>query len=721
MHLRAMRWLLLLFGLGPFCYPIARKGPDSRQDAKGLRMSEVLATRVVGNVGIIEIDSPPVNALSTAVRTAVIEGLRIHNADDAVAAIVLLCAGRTFFAGADIAEFDDLPIKQPDFDALMAAAESSVKPVIAAIHGTALGGGFELALACHYRVAVPSAKFGLPEVHLGILPGAGGTQRLPRLIGAAPALEMILSGKPVSAAKAAESGLIDQVVEEGKLEEAALAFAQNVIAGGAVLAKVRDKAVQGTVADLEPVKARHKRQFKGFKAPGHIVQAVEAAITLPFDQGLVREKELFGELLVSRESAAQRHVFFAQRQTAKVPDIGKDVPILPIRRVGVIGAGTMGGGITMNFLQAGIPVTLVEMKQEALDRGVATIRKNYERTAAKGRMTAEQVEQLMGLITPVLSMDELADVDLVIEAVFEEISIKRDIFGKLDGICRDGAILASNTSFLDLNEIAAATKRPEWVVGLHFFSPANVMPLLEVVRGAKTGREVIATVMKLAGTIKKTPVLAGVCHGFIANRIMEHLIVQSQQMALEGVPLRKIDQVMNDYGFAMGPISMLDLIGLDVLIHGAQGRTLMGDFVDAGRRGQKTGKGFYDYDADRKSALSDEAARIIADFAAYANVPQDPDQSDEQIMKRLLYPVVNEGAKCLEEGIALRASDIDVAAILGYNWPVFTGGPMFWGDTIGAKTLLEGLEALEPRYGADFTPAALVRTLAAEGGRFTDR
>jgi 3-hydroxyacyl-CoA dehydrogenase len=684
-------------------------------------MSEVLTTRVVGNVGIVEIDSPPVNALSTAVRAAVIEGLRIHNADDAVAAIVLLCAGRTFFAGADIAEFDDLPIKQPDFDAVMAAAESSAKPVIAAIHGTALGGGFELALSCNYRVAVTSAKLGLPEVHLGILPGAGGTQRLPRLIGAAAALDMILGGNPVPAAKAAELGLVDRVVEDGKLEEAALAFAAEALAQGGPWPRVRDKAVAGGLDDLEPVKAKYKRQFTGFKAPGNIVKAVEAAITLPFDQGLAREKELFGELLVSRESAAQRHVFFAQRLTAKVPDIGKDVPILPIRKVGVIGAGTMGGGITMNFLQAGIPVTLVEMKQEALDRGIATIRKNYERTAAKGRMTSEQVEQLMGLIDPVLSMDALADVDLVIEAVFEEISIKKDIFGKLDGICREGAILASNTSFLDLNDIASATKRPEWVVGLHFFSPANVMPLLEVVRGAKTSKEVIATVMKLAGTIRKTPVLAGVCHGFIANRIMEHLIVQSQQMALEGVPLRTIDKVMNDYGFAMGPIAMLDLIGLDVLVHGAQGRTLMGDFVDAGRRGQKTGKGFYDYDADRKATLSDEAAKLIADFAAYAGVQPDPDQSDEAILKRLLYPVVNEGAKCLEEGIALRASDIDVAAILGYNWPIFTGGPMFWGDTIGAKTLLAGLQELEPRYGPAFKPSALVEKLAAEGGLFTDR
>ena len=683
-------------------------------------MSEVLATRVVGNVGIVEIDSPPVNALSTAVRAGVIEGLRIHNADDAVAAIVLQCAGRTFFAGADIAEFDTLPIRQPDFDALMNAAESSAKPVIAAIHGTALGGGCELAMACHYRVAVQSAKLGLPEVNLGILPGAGGTQRLPRLIGAAAALDLILTGKPVAAAKAAQLGMVDQVVEDGKLEDAALAFAQKVIADGAARPMVRDKAVVGTLADLEPVKAQNKRLFKGFKAPAAIVQTVEAAITLPFEQGLAREKELFGDLLVSRESQAQRHVFFAQRQTAKVPDIGKDVAILPIRKIGVIGAGTMGGGITMNFLQAGIPVTLVEMKQEALDHGIGVIRKNYERTAAKGRMTAEQVEQLMGLITPALSLDALADVDLVVEAVFEEISVKKDIFGKLDGICRQGAILASNTSFLDLNDIASATKRPEWVIGLHFFSPANVMPLLEVVRGAKTSKEVIATAMKLAGTIKKTPVLAGICHGFIANRIMEHLMTQAQLMTLEGVPMRKIDQVMNDYGFPMGPFAMLDLVGLDVLIHGVEGRTLMGDFVAAGRRGQKTGKGFYDYDADRKAALSEESAKIVADFVAYAGVQPDPDQSDEQILKRLLYPIVNEGAKCLEEGIAQRSSDIDVAAILGYNWPVFTGGPMFWGDTIGAKTLRDGLKELEARYGADFTPSALVEKLANDGGLFAD-
>ena len=530
---------------------------------------------------------------------------------------------------------------------------------------------------------------------------------------------MILSGKPVSAPQAAEAGLIDRLVDEGQLEEAAIAFIRERIAAGGPHPKARDKAVTGSLGDLEPVKAKHKRQFVGFRAPAAIVKTIEAALALPFDEGIARERELFGELLLSRESAAQRHVFFAQRLTAKVPDIGKDVPVLPIRRVGVIGAGTMGGGIAMNFIQAGIPVVLVEMKQDALDRGFATIRKNYESAVAKGRMSADKVDQMMGLIEPVLSMEHLADVDLVIEAVFENMDVKKDIFGKLDAICRDGAILASNTSFLDLNEIAAATRRPESVVGLHFFSPANVMPLLEVVRGAKTGKDVIATVMQLAATIRKTPVLAGVCHGFIANRIMEHLIVQSQQLALEGVPLRTIDKVLQDYGFAMGPISMLDLVGLDVLVHGVTDRTLMGDFVAAGRRGQKTGKGFYDYDEARKSSLSDEAARLIADFANHAGIPQDPDQGEEHILRRLLYPVVNEGAKCLEEGIALRASDIDMAAILGYNWPVFTGGPMFWGDTVGAANLRDGLKALEARYGRAFTPAALVERLATGGGAFS--
>ena len=681
-------------------------------------MSDVLKMRVVDGVGVVEIDSPPVNALGINVRKGLWQGFETHIADDNVKAIVLICGGRTFFAGADISEFGK-PVQEPDLRQVIDLVESSPKPTVAAIHGTALGGGYELSLGCNYRVAVPSAKVGLPEVNLGLLPGAGGTQRLPRIVGVETALDIMLSGKPMAAAKAQAMGMIDAVVEEGKLEEGAIAFARSVVAEGKPLLKVRDRAVAGGADAVDAMKKKYARQFKGFKASANIVKAVEAAAELPFDEGMARERELFVELRGSTESAAQRYAFFGERSTAKVPDIDKSVPILPIRTVGVIGAGTMGGGITMNFLQAGVPVTLVEMSQEALDRGIGVIRKNYERSASKGSLTAEQVEKYMGLIKPALSLDALADVDLVIEAVFEEMSVKKDIFGKLDAICKQGAILASNTSFLDLNEIASATSRPEWVVGLHFFSPANVMRLLEVVRGEKTSKEVVATSMDLAKKINKVPVLSGVCFGFIANRIMSKRTLQAEQLVIQGVSPERIDKVLTDYGFAMGSFGMMDLVGLDVLTRGATERSLRGDLVEAGRLGQKSGGGFYDYDENRKATFSPAAAEIIARFAEFKGVPQNPDVSDEDILFRVLLVVTNEGAKCLEEGIALRASDIDMATILGYNWPVYTGGPMFWGDTVGLDKVVAKLKEFEARYGEDFKPSALLEKTAAEGKTFT--
>lgn len=680
-------------------------------------MSQVGTTEVVDGIGVLTIDYPPVNALSVHTRIALDEGFRQFAADDSVKAIVLICAGRTFIAGADISEFGKAP-SGPNLQDVFDIIEGGTKPVIAAIHGTALGGGYELALICHYRIAVPSAKVGLPEVALGLLPGAGGTQRLPRIVGIPAALDLITGGAPVSAPKALELGLIDALAAEGKLREDAIAFAAKLVAEGGPLMRVRDR--QGKV---EPFRGKpeiyadylkkNARAFRGFKAPINIVKAIEAAAELPFDQGKERERELFSELMTSTESAAQRYYFFAEREGAKVPDLPKDTAALPVKSVGVIGAGTMGGGITMNFLNAGIPVTLVEMNQAALDRGLGVIRKNYENSAAKGRMTAEQVEQRMALITPAFGLEALDQVDLVIEAVFEDIGIKQDLFGKLDAVAKPGAILASNTSFLDLDQIAAATSRPDSVVGLHFFSPANVMRLLEIVRSAKTSDAVLTTALRIAKTIAKVPVVSRVGPGFIANRVMSPRSRQAMELVLEGPTPQDIDQAIYDYGFAMGPFAMGDLVGLDVIGRGSNERTLQGDLVKLGRLGQKSGGGFYDYDDKRQSIPSPVAAQVIADFAATKDLKNKGPQTAEAIVARLLYPVVNEGAKVLEEGVAIRASDIDVACILGYGWPVYTGGPMFWADTVGLAKVVEGLRAM------GIEPAKLLAEKAANGGSFT--
>jgi 3-hydroxyacyl-CoA dehydrogenase len=686
-------------------------------------MSDVVVVEVLDGIGVLTVDSPPVNAISAGVRAGLASGFERLGADPAVKAIVLLCAGRTFMAGADISEFGKPP-QPPSLPDVFETMDRAGKPIVAGLHGTALGGGLEVALNCNYRIAVPSTKVGLPEVNLGILPGAGGTQRLTRIVGAETALDIITGGKPIGASKAVSLGILDALASEGSLRDEAIAYAKKV--AGEPLVRVRDREDKIAEAREKPeifAEFRKKKasSFRGFKAPEAIVKAIEAAVTLPFDEGIKRERELFLELRDSTESKAQRYAFFGERETSKIPDVPADTPTLPIKSVGVIGAGTMGGGITMNFLNAGIPVTLVEMSQEALDRGVGVIRRNYENTAKKGRMTSEQVEQRMGLITPTLGLEALADVDLVIEAVFEEMAVKKDIFGKLDQIAKPGAILASNTSFLDLNEIAEATKRPEYVVGLHFFSPANVMRLLEVVRGAKTSREVIATSMKLAKQIGKVPVLSGVCYGFIANRVMSQRSKQGEAVILEGPSPAEVDKALFDYGFAMGPFQMADLVGLDVLTRGLTERSIRGDLVAAGRFGQKNGAGFYDYDENRKSTPSPVAAQVIADFAAFKGVEKGGSQSQEEVLGRLLYLVVNEGAKVLEEGIALRASDIDMACILGYNWPIYTGGPMFWADTVGLPKIVAALKALQAKHGDMFKPAALLEKLAAEGGSFTTR
>jgi len=684
-------------------------------------MSSVGTVTVEDGVGIVEIDSPPVNALGQKVRQALDEGFRKLIGDSAVKAIVLICGGRTFFAGADITEFGKPP-QEPSLASVFEVIENSAKPVVAAIHGTALGGGLELALDCHYRIAVPSAKVGLPEVNLGLLPGAGGTQRLPRIVGPQVALDMITSGAPIGAKKALADGVIDALAEEGRLREDAIAFARSVADKPPVRIRDREDKVapfRGKPELFAEYRRKNARAFRGFKAPENIIKAIEAAVELPFDQGLQREWELFRELEPSIESQAQRYYFFAERETAKIPDVPATTPVIPVKSVGVIGAGTMGGGIAMNFLNAGIPVTLVEMSQAALDRGLGVIRKNYENTAKKGRLTLEQVEERMGLITPALDLSALGQVDLVIEAVFEEMAIKQEVFGKLDAVAKPGAILASNTSFLDLDQIAAATKRPEWVIGLHFFSPANVMRLLEVVRGAKTKPEVIATAMKLGKTIGKVPVLSRVCDGFIANRIMSKRGAQADALVLQGPTPQQIDKAVYDYGFAMGPFQMIDLVGLDVIGRGSTDRTVRGDLVAMDRLGQKKNGGYYDYDETRNATPSPVAAEVIAKVAEATGVKSIGPQSEEDIVARLLYPVVNEGAKLLEEGVALRASDIDVAAILGYNWPVYTGGPMFWGDTVGLPKIVETLRRLEAEYGEAFRPSKLLVEKAEKGETFT--
>lgn len=682
-------------------------------------MNEVGTFDVVDGIGVITIDNPPVNALGVKARVALDEGFRKFAIDDSVNGIVLMCGGRTFFAGADISEFGKPP-QNPDLRQVLDLIENIKKPVVAAIHGTALGGGYELALVCHYRIAVPSAQVGLPEVNLGLLPGAGGTQRLPRIVGVPTALDIMTGGKPVRAGKALELGMIDAIAAEGRLREDAIAFALKLVGEGKPLVRVRDRQDKvelhrGNAKFFEEYLARNGKAFRGLKAPVNIARAVQAAADLPFDQGIKRERELFVELVSGTQSAALRYYFFAERQTSKIPDIEATTATVPVKRVGVIGAGTMGGGITMNFLNAGIPVTLVETSQEALDRGLGIIRRNYEATAAKGRMTSQQVEDRMGLISPSLEMNSLANVDLVIEAVFEEMALKKEIFTKLDKIARPGTILASNTSFLDLNEIASATSRPEWVVGLHFFSPANVMRLLEVVRGARTSKAVIATVMALSKTIGKIPVLAGVCHGFIANRVMAQRGVYATDLVLRGPSPQDIDRAMYDYGFAMGPFRMVDLVGLDVIGRGATERTVNGDLVALGRLGQKKNGGYYDYDENRNASPSPVAAEVISAVAAHKGIKRGgPSLSDEEIVGRLLFPVVNEGAKLLEEGIALRASDIDVACILGYNWPIFTGGPMCWADTVGLQKVVIGLRAM------GIEPARLLVDKAESGGKLAE-
>ncbi len=688
-------------------------------------INEVGDLTIEGEVGVLTLNSPPVNALSAPVRTAINDGIKAAIENPDVKAIVLICDGKTFIAGADITEFGKAPKGPSLFDA-QAMIENAPKPVIAAIHGTALGGGLEVALTCHYRVAVPSAKCGLPEVNLGLLPGAGGTQRLPRIVGPEKALEMMTAGSHVGAKACKEMGLVDELVEEGKLREGAIAFAKKLVAEKRPLKKVRDLNEKVETARNHPeifanFRKANARKFRGFLAPEYNIQCIEAAVNLPFDDGIKVEQKLFRELVTGTQSAAQRHVFFAERQVWKLPDVPADTPTIPVAKVGVIGAGTMGGGISMNFLNAGIPVTIVETKQDALDRGLATIRKNYENTAKKGRMTQEDVEKRMSLLKGTLALEDLADSDLVIEAVFENMEIKKDIFGKLDRIVKQGAILATNTSALNIDEIATAVKRPEAVIGLHFFSPANVMKLLEVVRADKTSKPVIATSMQIAKKIGKIAALVGVCPGFVGNRILAQRQREAQKLVLEGAMPWDVDRVLYDFGFPMGPFAMSDLAGLDIgwSKEKSKGETIRDQLCEMDRRGQKTGAGYYDYDESRNAKPSPVVEKIILDYAAKKGVNRRT-ISDQEILERCIYPMVNEGAKILEEGKAIRASDIDIVWINGYGFPVYRGGPMFYGDTVGLDKVLAKMKEFQAQMGDDFKPAALLEKLVAEGKSFRD-
>ncbi|MXO87056.1 3-hydroxyacyl-CoA dehydrogenase [Altererythrobacter aurantiacus] len=657
-------------------------------------MPSPISTEKQGNVLVVTSDNPPVNALGQAVRQGLKEAIEQAGSDSDVEAVVIRCDGRTFFAGADITEFGKPP-QGPSLPEVCDAIEASDKPVVAAIHGTALGGGCEVALACHYRIAVADAKLGLPEVKLGLIPGAAGTQRLPRLVGAEAALPLVVMGNPIPAKKAQGIGLVDHIVTDGDLKDAAISFAQSKI--GADIPRTSEMTNnQDGVKNpdiFDDFRAKNGRKLRGFDAPNAGIAAVKAAGEMSFAEGVKKERELFTQLMMGTQSAAMQHYFFAERAANKIDDVPSDTKLIDVKKVGIIGAGTMGGGIAMNFLSAGIPVTMLEMKQDALDRGTGVMRKNYENTAKRGRMTEEQVEGAMNLLTPTLSYDDLADCDLVIEAVYENMDVKKEVFAKLDEVVKDGAILASNTSYLDIDEIATATKRPGYVIGLHFFSPANVMKLLEVVRGEKTRDDVLATAMKLSKTIGKVAAVSGVCPGFIGNRMLSKRQEQANQLILEGANYWEVDDVLLEFGFPMGPFQMGDLAGLDIGWHRDPNKvtTVREALCAAGRFGQKAGKGFYDYDEARNRTPSDEVKKIIADFAEKEGNEQ-RDISKDEIRERLLYPMVNEGAKILDEGMAQRASDIDVVWINGYGWPLYTGGPMFWADTIGLKTVVDGLK-----------------------------
>jgi 3-hydroxyacyl-CoA dehydrogenase len=686
---------------------------------------------VQDGVAVLTVENPPVNALSQAVRAGIIAGLDKADADPAVSAAVIIGGGRTFIAGADIREFGKPPL-QPYLPQVLERIEAMTKPVVAALHGTALGGGFEVALTCHWRVAVESGQVGLPEVKLGVIPGSGGTQRLPRLIGPKQALDMIVSGNPIPAKKALELGVLDEIVS-GDLLEGAIAFAKKVVAEKRPLRLVRD--LNDKVSNVDPAvftdyRKSIERKAKGFLAPWRCIDAVEAACNLPIAEGLKKEREFFFECMDSPQRKAQIHAFFAEREAQKIPDLPADVKPRQIRSAAVIGAGTMGGGIAMNFANAGIPVKILEVSQEALARGLGVIEKNYATSVQRGSMKQEAMDRAMKLISGTQRYEDIGDADIVIEAVFEEMAVKKEVFGKLDKIMKPGAILATNTSTLDIDEIASATKRPQDVIGTHFFSPANVMRLLENVRGAKSSPETIATVMALGKTLKKVPVLAGNCDGFIGNRMLHGYLREASFLLEEGASPEQVDRALEEFGLAMGPFRMSDLAGLDVGWRIRKGKAhlrpkderyspVADRLCEMGRFGQKTGAGFYKYEG--RNALPDPVVRDVILQAAKEQGIERRQISDEEIVQRCMYPLVNEGAKILEEGIAIRASDIDIVYLFGYGFPVYRGGPMFWAEQIGLDKVLATIRGFHKIHGKFWEPAKLLVERAEAGKGWNDR
>lgn len=695
-------------------------------------MSNVVSYELIDNIGVITIDNPPVNALSHALRQGLQDAVKAAQ-NDASEALVIVCAGRTFIAGADITEFGKPP-QSPSLPDVLVTLESSRKLVVAAIHGTALGGGFETALACHYRCALPSAKVGLPEVKLGILPGAGGTQRVPRIAGVKAALEMITTGNPIGAAQASEMNLIDEVLDTADLRAGAIAYAKDLVESGAPLKRVRDITIDANTIEPGFFAAYRKKlaqRARGQIAPDRIVSCVEAAVNLPMDKGLELERELFAECVQSPQSQAMRHVFFAEREAAKIKGLPANTPVRDIKHVAIIGGGTMGGGIAMCFANVGIPVTMLEINDEALARGMNIIRKNYSITVQKGKMDEAEMNERLGLINGTTNYADLANVDLVIEAVFENPDIKKEVFTKLDAVCKPGAILASNTSYQNVDDIASATKRPQDVLGMHFFSPANVMKLLEVVRGEKTADDVLATAMQIGKKIGKVCALSRVCYGFIGNRMLTGYGRQAHMLLLDGATPAQVDAAAEEFGMAMGPLAMGDLAGLDVGYKARQAREADGQVMDpathciasalveAGRLGQKSGAGYYKYDPQTRARQSDpEVEALIREHAAKLGIKQ-REISDEEIVARLFYPLINEGALILEEGIAQRPSDIDIVYVYGYAFPSAKGGPMFYADHVGLKNVYDTILRFQKELGPEYwQPAPLLEKLAKEGSSF---
>ena len=695
-------------------------------------MQDVVSYELVDNIAVISVNNPPVNALSQAVREGILDAVTTAQGD-ASEAIILHCEGRTFIAGADIKEFGKPPQK-PGLPSILSAIENSSKPVIAAIHGTALGGGFEVALACHYRCAIASAKVGLPEVKLGLLPGAGGTQRVPRIAGVKAALDMITSGNPVAAPKAKDMGLVDEIIASDDLKAGAIEYGKGLVESGAPLKRIRDITIDPATVEpgfFDAARKRLARRARGQVAQDKIISCLEAAVNLPMDEGLQRERELFRELVTSPESAAMRHIFFAERLAAKIKDLSRDTPRREVNKVAIIGGGTMGGGIAMCFANVGIPVLMLEIDDEALQRGMGIIEKNYKITLQKGKMTEDQMGQRIALITGTTDYADLGDVDMVIEAVFENLELKKEIFAKLDAVCKPGAILATNTSYQDVDAIAAATSRPQDVLGMHFFSPANVMKLLEVVRGEKTADDVLATTMAIGKRINKVCALSGVCYGFIGNRMLGGYGREAQMLLMDGCTPSQVDSALEKFGMAMGPLAMGDLAGLDVGYKARQGRTDLPDdpklyrigtlLVEMGRYGQKTGSGFYQYDAETRARVADpEVEAMIKAEAAKIGIEQ-RDISDEEILQRCFYPLINEGARILKEGIAQRPSDIDVVYVFGYAFPVAKGGPMYYADQIGLKQVYDKICEFRDRDGEQYwQPAPLLKQLAEAGKTFAE-